>query len=72
MTMIDSAGLRSAAAASPPSVVTITLEDKDGKTLLHLEQAGFRSETDAAYVGAGFGWKKFLGNLDGILAGDKS
>ncbi|SEN92850.1 Uncharacterized conserved protein YndB, AHSA1/START domain [Amphibacillus marinus] len=37
------------------TVVTWTLEEGDGKTVLHLEQTGFE-EMDQAFNGAKYGW----------------
>jgi hypothetical protein len=33
-----------------------------------MEQTGFRSEQDAAYKGATYGWRKFIGNLEQVVA----
>ena len=52
------------------SVVTFTLTpDKDG-TRLRMEQAGFRPgrENDRYFQGANYGWQKFLGNLEQLVA----
>jgi uncharacterized protein YndB with AHSA1/START domain len=38
-------------------------------THLRMEQTGFRSETDAAYKGATYGWTKFIGNMERVVAG---
>ena len=37
-------------------------------TLLRMEHAGFASDQDAAYKGANYGWGKFLGNLEQVVA----
>jgi hypothetical protein len=34
-----------------------------------MEQSGFASEQDHAYKGATYGWQKFLGNLEQVVAG---
>jgi hypothetical protein len=34
-----------------------------------MEQSGFRSEEDASYKGATWGWTKFIGNLEGVVGG---
>lgn len=52
------------------SVVTFTLTPDKGGTLLRMEQSGFPqgSENDRYYHGANYGWQRFLGNLEQILA----
>jgi uncharacterized protein YndB with AHSA1/START domain len=50
------------------SVVTWTLTATDGGTHLRMEQSGFRPDQQKAYQGAKYGWQKFLGNLEQILA----
>ena len=50
------------------SVVTWTLTATDGGTHLRMEQSGFRPDQRQAYQGAKYGWQKFLGNLEQILA----
>jgi uncharacterized protein YndB with AHSA1/START domain len=49
------------------SVVTWTLTPTKGGTHLRMEHSGFRSEQDAAYKGASYGWTKFIGNLEGVV-----
>jgi uncharacterized protein YndB with AHSA1/START domain len=51
------------------TVVTWTLTPTGGGTLLRMEQSGFRSETDANYKGATYGWQMFLDNLERVVAG---
>jgi len=51
------------------SVVTFTLTPTDAGTHLRVEQTGFRSDQDAAYKGANYGWQSFLGKLEGVVAG---
>lgn len=51
------------------SVVVWTLDAKEGGTLVRIEQSGFRSDQDAAYKGATWGWQNFLGKLDKVVAG---
>jgi hypothetical protein len=51
------------------SVVVWTLVATSGGTLLRMEQSGFRSEHDAAYKGASYGWQKFIGSLERVVAG---
>ena len=50
------------------SAVTWTLTPTQGGTHLRMEQTGFRSEQDAAYKGATYGWRKFIGNLEQVVA----
>ena len=51
------------------SVVTWTLTPTKAGTHLRMEQSGFRSEEDAAYKGARYGWTKFIGNLERVIGG---
>jgi uncharacterized protein YndB with AHSA1/START domain len=51
------------------SVVVWTLVPTSGGTLLRMEQSGFGSDQDAAYKGATYGWNKFLGNMERVVAG---
>jgi uncharacterized protein YndB with AHSA1/START domain len=51
------------------TVVIFTLEPTGGGTLLRMEQSGFRSDQDASYKGAQYGWKNFLGKLEQVVAG---
>ncbi|MEO7111884.1 MAG: SRPBCC domain-containing protein [Polyangiaceae bacterium] len=51
------------------SVVVFTLSATSSGTLVRMEQSGFRSEKDAAYQGASYGWQKFLGGLERVVAG---
>lgn len=52
------------------TVVTFTLTPEQGGTMLRMEQSGFRqgSENERYYQGANYGWQKFLGNLEQVLA----
>jgi uncharacterized protein YndB with AHSA1/START domain len=50
------------------SVVTWTLTPSGTGTHLRVEQAGFRPDQQQAFAGAKFGWQKFLGNLDEVVA----
>jgi uncharacterized protein YndB with AHSA1/START domain len=50
------------------SVVTWTLTPGARGTLLRMEQVGFRPDQQQAYQGAKFGWQKFFGNLEQLLA----
>jgi uncharacterized protein YndB with AHSA1/START domain len=51
------------------SVVVWTLAATPGGTLVRMEQSGFRSEQDANYKGATYGWQRFIGNLDRVVSG---
>ena len=50
------------------SVVTWTLTPASTGTHLRMEQVGFRPDQQQAYQGAQFGWQRFMGNLDQVLA----
>ena len=51
------------------TVVTWTLTPTQGGTHVRMEQTGFRSEEDANYKGATYGWRKFIGGLERVVAG---
>jgi uncharacterized protein YndB with AHSA1/START domain len=51
------------------SVVTWTLSPTGSGTHVRMEHSGFRSDQDAAYKGANYGWQKFIGNLERVVAG---
>jgi uncharacterized protein YndB with AHSA1/START domain len=51
------------------SVVIWTLTPTSGGTLLRMEQSGFRADQEAAYKGASYGWQKFIGGLERVIAG---
>ena len=51
------------------TVVRFTLTPAEGGTHLRMEQSGFGANQDAAYKGATYGWQKFLGNLETVIAG---
>src|SRR5450755_3234108 len=46
------------------NVVVWTLVATTGGTLVRMEQSGFGPDQEAAYKGATYGWKKFIGNLE--------
>jgi uncharacterized protein YndB with AHSA1/START domain len=48
--------------------VTWTLTPTSTGTHLRMEHTGFRPDQQKAYHGAQFGWKKFLGALEEVLA----
>ncbi len=50
------------------SVVTWTLTPSSTGTHVRMEQSGFRPDQQAAYQGAKYGWQKFLGALEQVLA----
>ena len=51
------------------SVVVWTLVATSGGTLVRMEQSGFRPDQEAAYKGANYGWQKFIGGLERVVAG---
>jgi uncharacterized protein YndB with AHSA1/START domain len=51
------------------SVVVWTLVATSGGTLVRMEHSGFRSDQDASYKGATYGWQKFIGSLERVVAG---
>jgi uncharacterized protein YndB with AHSA1/START domain len=51
------------------SLVLWTLTPTEGGTLVRMEHSGFRSDHDAAYRGAQYGWTKFIGGLERVVAG---
>jgi uncharacterized protein YndB with AHSA1/START domain len=51
------------------SVVVWTLVATEGGTLVRMEQSGFRPEQEANYRGAKYGWQKFIGGLERVVAG---
>ena len=50
------------------SIVTWTLTRTSTGTHLRMEQSGFRPDQQQAYQGAKFGWQKFFGSLEQVLA----
>ena len=51
------------------SVVVWTLVATSGGTLVRREHSGFRPDQEAAYKGATYGWQKFIGGLERVVAG---
>ena len=51
------------------SIVVWTLVATSGGTLVRMEHSGFRADHDAAYKGAHYGWQKFIGALERVVAG---
>lgn len=50
------------------SVVAFTLAPSAKGTLLKMEQSGFRPDQEQAYQGAQYGWQRFFGSLEEVLA----
>ena len=50
------------------SVVTLTLTPTAKGTHLRMEQSGFRPDQERNYQGANYGWQRFLGGLEKLLA----
>ena len=50
------------------SVVTWVLTPTKNGTHLRMEQSGFPSEDNANYKGTSYGWQKFIGGLERVLA----
>jgi uncharacterized protein YndB with AHSA1/START domain len=50
------------------SVVAWTLVATGGGTLVRMEQSGFRPDQEANYRGANYGWQKFIGDLERVVA----
>ena len=51
------------------SVVVFTLAATEGGTLVRVEQSGFGPDQEADYKGATYGWQKFIGGLEQVVAG---
>ena len=51
------------------SVVVWTLEATEGGTVVRMEQSGFSADQEKAYKGAQYGWTRFIGNLEQVVAG---
>jgi uncharacterized protein YndB with AHSA1/START domain len=50
------------------TVVLWTLTEADGGTNVRMEQSGFGPARGANYQGAAYGWNKFFGNLERVVA----
>src|ERR1700733_8694953 len=50
------------------TVVTLSLTPTSKGTHLRVEQVGFRPDQPQNFAGAKYGWQKFFGNLEQILA----
>ena len=57
------------AAMGLESVVVWTLTPSGTGTHLRMEQSGFRPDQQQAYQGAKYGWQRFIGNLERVVAG---
>jgi uncharacterized protein YndB with AHSA1/START domain len=53
------------------SVVSWTLSATARGTLLRFEQTGFGPDQQANYNGAKYGWQKFIGGMERVVAGLK-
>jgi uncharacterized protein YndB with AHSA1/START domain len=51
-----------------PTVVTFTLTAVAGGVLVRVEQSGFPSDGEQYFQGAKYGWQKFMGGLEGVVA----
>lgn len=51
------------------SVVTWTLTRANGGTHLRMEHSGFRPKDESNFQGASYGWQRFFGGLERVLAG---
>jgi uncharacterized protein YndB with AHSA1/START domain len=49
-------------------VVLWTLTPAEGGTHVRMEQSGFTPDQQQAYQGAKYGWQKFFGNLERVVA----
>ena len=58
-----------AAAGGMATIVTFTLTPTPSGTHLRMEQSGFRPGQERNYQGAQYGWQKFLGGLERVVAG---
>ena len=59
----------SEAANGLKTTVTWTLTPTSNGTLLRMEQSGFRPQDERNYQGANYGWQRFLGGLERVVAG---
>ena len=50
------------------TVVTWTLTPAKAGTLARMEQSGFRPDQESNYQGAKYGWRKFIGGLERVVA----
>ena len=50
------------------TIVTWTLAPTKDGVLLRMEQSGFRADQEVNYKGANYGWQKFIGALEQVVA----
>jgi uncharacterized protein YndB with AHSA1/START domain len=50
------------------TVVLWTLTPTEGGTHVRMEQSGFSADQQKNYQGAKYGWQKFIGNLEKVVA----
>lgn len=50
------------------TIVTWTLTPTGDGTLVRMEQSGFRQQDERNYQGANYGWQRFLGGLERVVA----
>jgi uncharacterized protein YndB with AHSA1/START domain len=50
------------------SIVVFTLAATKSGTLVRMEQSGFGPDQETVYKGANYGWQKFIGNLERVVA----
>lgn len=51
------------------TVVTWTLQEADGGTMVRMEQSGFRPQDAGNFQGANYGWQKFFAALQRVIGG---
>jgi uncharacterized protein YndB with AHSA1/START domain len=51
------------------TVVTWTLTPTKGGLHVRIEQSGFQPHEEADYQGANYGWQRFIGGLERVVAG---
>jgi uncharacterized protein YndB with AHSA1/START domain len=51
------------------TVVTWTLLEDEGSTLVRMEQSGFRPQDAGNLQGANYGWQKFFAALQRVIGG---
>ncbi len=56
------------AASGLRTIVTWTLTPTRSGVLVRMEQSGFRPEDESNYRGANYGWQRYLGGLERVVA----
>lgn len=51
-----------------PHEQSAATRSSSGGVLLRMEQAGFRRQRERNYQGASYGWQRFLGSLERVVA----